>query len=117
MPGKGQTRPPRRARLPVGPICESCTFFVTTVIITTVNCQAPVPARHFGSGTCTTLAQGLGGVGPSGPATGVGEGPGSRVRSWRMGWVRMSSFPIEISTASPTTATCTWRRLYLDPTR
>jgi hypothetical protein len=29
----------------------------------------------------------------------------------------MSSAPMEISTVSPTTATCTWRRRYLVPAR
>ena len=41
---------------------------------------------------------------------GLAKAPCSRERSWRMGWVLMTSPPEEISTTSPTIAICTWRR-------
>jgi len=51
-------------------------FLVRTESLSVLDrlCQVSVPARHFGSGTCTTLLRGLGrGVDPVWFATGVGE--------------------------------------------
>src|SRR5947208_1592561 len=79
-----------------------------TIELSTKRCQVPVPGRHFGSGTCTTLPRALGDVDAAGSSAGVGEGAvfAGAVVFDRVG--AMSSVPTEISTVSPTTATWTW---------